>query len=82
MAAAKALAGLAKEEVPQSVKDAMPGREFVWGKEYVIPTPFDPRLIERLPVAVAKAAIESGTAQHIITDWDKYAAELKARVNK
>lgn len=53
MAAAKALAALAKEEVPQSVKDAMPGREFVWGKEYVIPTPFDPRLIERLPVAVA-----------------------------
>ena len=82
MAAAKALAALAKEEVPQSVKDAMPGREFVWGKEYVIPTPFDPRLIERLPVAVAKAAIESGTAQHTITDFDKYAAELKARVHK
>jgi len=60
----------------------MPGREFVWGKEYVIPTPFDPRLIERLPVAVAKAAIESGSATHTITDWDKYAAELKARVNK
>ena len=60
----------------------MPGREFVWGKEYVIPTPFDPRLIERLPVAVAKAAMESGSATHQIDDFDKYAAELRARVNK
>ena len=62
MAAALALAGLAKEEVPQSVKDAIPGRDFTFGRDYVIPTPFDPRLITTLPIAVAKAAMESGTA--------------------
>jgi len=62
MAAAIALAGLAKEPVPQAVKDAIPGRDFTFGRDYVIPTPFDPRLIEVLPCAVAKAAMESGTA--------------------
>ena len=82
MAAAKALAELAKSEVPQEVKDAIPGRDFTFVRNYVIPTPFDPRLIEVLPVAVAKAAISSGTATHHITDFDAYARELKARVNK
>ena len=72
MAAALALAGLAKQEVPQSVKDAIPGSDFTFGRDYVIPTPFDPRLITTLPVAVAKAAIESGAAQHQITDWAAY----------
>lgn len=53
MAAAKALADLAREPVPQEVKDATPGREFVFGREYVIPSPFDPRLISVLPVDIA-----------------------------
>ena len=83
MAAAKALAALAKEEVPQEVIDAMPGRQFVPGsKEYVIPTPFDPRLIEVLPCAVAQAAMDSGVARTNIEDFDAYKIELKARVSK
>jgi malate dehydrogenase (oxaloacetate-decarboxylating)(NADP+) len=82
MAAAKALAALAKEPVPQQVKDAIPGRDFTFGRDYVIPTPFDPRLITHLPVAVAKAAIESGSASHKITDFEAYAKELAARVNQ
>ena len=76
MAAALALAGLAKLEVPNSVKAAIPGRDFTFGREYVIPTPFDPRLISVLPCAVAKAAIESGTATHKIEDFEEYAKEL------
>jgi malate dehydrogenase (oxaloacetate-decarboxylating)(NADP+) len=80
MAAALALAGLAKLEVPDSVKEAIPGRDFTFGREYVIPTPFDPRLISVLPVAVAKAAMASGTASHKIEDFDAYAKELTARV--
>jgi len=80
MAAAKALAGIAKLPVPDSVKEAIPGRDFTFGKEYVIPTPFDPRLIEVLPVAVAKAAIESGIAKNKITDWEEYKNKCKALV--
>ena len=53
MAAAKALAELAHEAVPDVVKQAIPGRTFEYGREYVIPTPFDPRLIVKLPVAIA-----------------------------
>merc|ERR1712166_336878 len=68
IAAALALAELAREDVPQVVKDAIPGRELVFGREYVIPTPFDPRLIEVLPRAVAKAAAASGVAKHPIED--------------
>jgi malate dehydrogenase (oxaloacetate-decarboxylating)(NADP+) len=62
MAAAIALANLAKKPVPDSVKAAIPGRKFTFGPEYIIPTPFDPRLIFEIPVAVAKAAHESGIA--------------------
>ena len=62
MAAAIALANLAKKPVPDSVKAAIPGRDFTFGPEYIIPTPFDPRLIFEIPVAVAKAAMESGIA--------------------
>ena len=76
MAAALALAELAREEVPQQVKDAIPGREFTFGREYVIPTPFDPRLIERIPVAVAKAAAASGIAKKPITDYEAYGQRL------
>ena len=61
----------------------MPGRTFVPGsKEYVIPTPFDPRLIEVLPCAVAQAAMDSGVAKSNIDDFEAYKAELKARVNQ
>ena len=73
MAAALALAGIAKMPVPDEVKQAIPGREFKFGRDYVIPTPFDPRLIEILPCAVAKAAMESGAATHMIKDFDEYA---------
>lgn len=62
MAAAIALANLAKKPVPQSVRKAIPGRDFIFGKEYIIPTPFDPRLIFEIPVEVAKAAMKSGIA--------------------
>jgi len=63
MACAIALAELAREPVPEQVKEVYPGRDFTFGSEYVIPTPFDPRLIEVLPVAVAKAAMASGVAK-------------------
>lgn len=82
MAAAKALAGLAKEEVPESVKKAIPGRKFEFGREYVIPTPFDPRLIETLPPAVAQAAADSGVAKCPIDDLEAYKEELKKRMAK
>lgn len=82
MAAALALASIAKLEVPESVKLAIPGRDFTFGRNYVIPTPFDPRLITVLPCAVAKAAMASGTASHNIEDFDAYAKELVARVNQ
>jgi malate dehydrogenase (oxaloacetate-decarboxylating)(NADP+) len=62
MAAAKALANLAREPVPSSVKKAIPGREFKFGQDYIIPTPFDPRLITELPVEIVKAAMRSGVA--------------------
>ena len=75
LAAAEALANLARMEVPDAVKAAFPGRDFVYGREYVIPTPFDPRLITHLPVAVAKAAISSGVAKFKIDDWDRYAEQ-------
>ena len=62
MAAALSLAKLAKLEVPEEVEKAYNGRKMTFGREYIIPTPFDPRLIFEVPVAVAKAAIESGVA--------------------
>ena len=78
MAAAKALADLATLEVPDEVKAAYPGREFKPGSlDYVIPTPFDPRLITTIPIAVAKAAEESGMAQTPIGDYAAYEKHLK-----
>ncbi len=79
MAAAKALAALAKEPVPQEVRDAY-GRDFTFGPEYIVPKPFDPRVIEWEAVAVAKAACEEGLAKHPITDWDLYRKELRERM--
>ncbi len=81
VAAAKALAALAREDVPDEVAAAYHGSRLTFGREYLIPVPFDPRLISRIPVAVAKAAMESGVARHHIADLEGYAAELSARLD-
>ena len=80
MAAAKALAGLAKEEVPESVSKAYGGQSFKFGRNYIVPKPFDSRVIEWEAVAVAKAACEEGLALHPITDWEGYRKSLVARM--
>ena len=72
MAAALALAGLAKEPIPDQVIRAYNGKHMEYGREYIIPTPFDPRLIMVIPTAVAKASMESGVAKVLITDWEEY----------
>ena len=82
MAAAKALAALAKEDVPDSVKRAYGGLDLRFGREYIIPKPFDPRVLTWVAPAVAKAACETGVAQHPITDWDAYRDGLAARINR
>lgn len=80
MAAVKALADLAKEPVPEQVNIAYGETKLAFGKEYIIPKPFDPRLITAVPPAVAKAAMESGVATIEITDWEKYQDELFERM--
>lgn len=82
MAAVRSLAALAKEPVPEQVNIAYGETKLVFGTDYIIPKPFDPRLITRVPVAVAKAAIESGVARINITDWDRYRDELSARMGE
>lgn len=79
MAAVKALADMAKEPVPEEVNITYKEKKLSFGKDYIIPKPFDPRLIERIPPAVAQAAIESGVAKFVIEDWDKYREELYMR---
>jgi malate dehydrogenase (oxaloacetate-decarboxylating)(NADP+) len=81
IAAAEALAALAREEVPDEVAAAYHGSRMQFGPGYLIPVPFDPRLISRIPVAVARAAMESGVARKAIADLDAYAGELSARLN-
>jgi malate dehydrogenase (oxaloacetate-decarboxylating)(NADP+) len=81
IAAARALAELAREDVPDEVAAAYHGSRLTFGREYLIPVPFDPRLISRIPVAVAKAAMDSGVARHHIADIDAYAAQLSARLD-
>lgn len=81
MAAAKALARLAQEPVPDEVRAAY-GRDFSFGKEYIVPKPFDPRVIEWEATAVAKAACEEGLATKPITDWEVYKDELKKRMER
>jgi malate dehydrogenase (oxaloacetate-decarboxylating)(NADP+) len=80
MAAVKALAALAKESVPEQVNIAYGEMKLVFGREYIIPKPFDPRLISHVAPAVAKAAMDSGVALHPILDWDKYEEELLERL--
>ncbi|MRI02485.1 NADP-dependent malic enzyme [Kriegella sp. EG-1] len=78
-AAVVAIAKLAKESVPEQVNIAYGETRLSFGQEYIIPKPFDPRLIIDIPPAVAKAAIESGVAKNPIEDWDKYKEELWLR---
>ncbi|NNK81820.1 MAG: NADP-dependent malic enzyme [Flavobacteriaceae bacterium] len=80
-AAVKALAGLAKEPVPEQVNMAYGETRLIFGREYIIPKPFDPRLIATVPVAVAKAAIQSGVATKPIENWEKYEDELYDRLD-
>ena len=80
MAAVKALASLAKESVPEQVNVAYGATKLVFGREYIIPKPFDPRLISIVAPAVAKAAMESGVALNPIVDWKKYEEELLERL--
>ena len=80
MAAVKALALLAKESVPEQVNVAYGATKLIFGKEYIIPKPFDPRLITIVAPAVAKAAMDSGVALNPITDWKKYEEELLDRL--
>ncbi len=80
LAAIKALAALAKEPVPDIVNVAYNNAVLKYGPTYIIPKPLDPRLLVRVSMAVAKAAIDSGVAKRIITDWDAYEAELFRRL--
>ena len=80
-AAVVALADLAKEPVPEQVNVAYGEMRLTFGNDYIIPKPFDPRLIAKIPPAVAKAAMESGVAQAPISDWEKYESRLLDRMN-
>ncbi len=82
IAAVYALANLAKEEVPENVRMAYGGKSFSFGKEYLIPKPFDKRVLTRVSPAVAKAACESGVARKEISDFNQYALELDARLGQ
>jgi malate dehydrogenase (oxaloacetate-decarboxylating)(NADP+) len=80
MAAAQALASLAKESVPEQVNIAYGATKITFGRNYIIPSPFDPRLITVVAPAVAKAAMDSGVALNPILDWHKYEEELLDRL--
>ena len=80
VAAARAIAELARERVPDEVAAAY-GMNHQFGREYIIPAPFDPRLMERVSCAVAKAAMDSGVAQDAIEDFDEYTLQLRSRLN-
>ncbi|MBY0331945.1 MAG: NADP-dependent malic enzyme [Acetobacteraceae bacterium] len=81
VAAARALALLAREDVPEEVGSAGAGSSLRYGPEYIIPNAFDPRLISRVPVAVARAAMDSGVARKPITDLPRYARSLAGRLD-
>ena len=80
IACAQALAELAREDVPDEVAVAY-GRKLTFGRDYIIPTPFDPRLIHRIPPAVAKAGMETGAARRPIVDMDGYEVSLQSRMD-
>ena len=81
IAAARALADLARQQVPEEVAAAYGGKAHSFGSDYIIPAPFDPRLMEVVPAAVAQAAMETGVAQRPIEDMAAYRNSLKARLN-
>jgi malate dehydrogenase (oxaloacetate-decarboxylating)(NADP+) len=81
IAAAEALAELAREDVPDEVAAAYSGERLAYGPDYIIPAPFDPRLIWAVPSAVAKAAMESGVARKPIVDMAAYQRSLKGRLD-
>lgn len=80
LAAVKAIASLAKETIPEEVIQAYGEKNISFGREQIIPKPLDPRLIYSVAPAVARAAMESGVAKNPIKDWNRYEAELKARL--
>ena len=80
LAAVHAIAELAKKPVPQKVSLVYGGENLTFGRNYIIPKPFDPRLIYEVPPAIAKAAMASGVAQKPITDWEAYKGELMDRI--
>lgn len=82
LAAVKSLAALAREDVPEIVIRAYKGAKLSFGRDYIVPKPFDPRVIEWESVAVAKAACEEGIAKKPITDWDEYRKSLRKRMEK
>jgi len=81
IAAAQALAALAREDVPDEVATAYRGARPSYGPDYIIPVPFDPRLISRVSSAVAEAAIKSGVARRALKDPEQYRSELSARLD-
>jgi malate dehydrogenase (oxaloacetate-decarboxylating)(NADP+) len=81
IAAAEALANLAREDVPDEVHSASTGRKLTFGADYIIPNAFDPRLISWVPPAVARAAMESGVARRPLVDLRRYARELSGRLD-
>jgi len=81
IAAAQALAALAREDVPDEVDRAYSGRRLRYGRDYIIPAPFDPRLIVAVPKAVAQAAMDSGVARKPIEDMEGYERQLSARLD-
>jgi malate dehydrogenase (oxaloacetate-decarboxylating)(NADP+) len=81
IAAAHALAKLAREDVPDEVAAAYSGQRLQYGPDYIVPTPFDPRLIWAVPSAVAKAAMDSGVARRPIANLDAYRASLRGRLD-
>ncbi|HPK85476.1 MAG TPA: malic enzyme-like NAD(P)-binding protein, partial [Bacteroidales bacterium] len=82
LAAARALAGLAREKVPEAVLRAYGLENLEFGRAYIIPKPLDPRLISRVAPAVARAAMETGVARFHIEDWDAYALRLDSRIRE
>jgi len=82
LAASKALAALAKEPVPDSVLKAYNVDKLIFGKEYIIPKPLDPRLLSCVAPAVAKAAMDSGVAKYPIKDWEAYKKSLDRRLSE
>ena len=81
IAAVNAIASLAKKRVPDEVVAAMGGERPKYGKDYIIPSTFDPRLISVIPVAVAKAALKTKVARKKIENFETYAEQLKQRLD-